>query len=501
MTARKIIKQNLVSKENKLKMWLLENKWKLIFIFTIYQIAILSIGIVNFPYIDDTSRQLHGGTDFAWSYSRWGSEFAAFAVQGSRHLTDMGLVTHILTGIFLSISSLLAVYILTNRKLDWIPLAASTLIGLNPWFLECISFRFDSPYMALSILVSMIPFLWWDRSKKHFFIISMIGIFLMCNTYQASSGIYIVMVLALTFRDILAKQPFSSILKKIILGAVSYVVAMGAYSFEMSLNPSLAARGESFAIPHIMSIPSTIITNISMYQRTIYSQSAKIWLVICLILAILFVLSSVLHSKLNVTKSLLYIILYLILAFVLSYGVFIVFSEPLASVRPRYMHGFGAFVGITLILLNDQLTIKPLNLIAKFVTILFLYYTLSFPFIYASALNYQKDSFERQSILLATELTKVVTPVRNNVFMNTLFIESPILLNSASNYPILTDLVPSNELIYWPNVILFNTYSNLNVNIEPFDFTNFEKSDKQLEATNVYYDIYTTDNQIFIFMK
>lgn len=136
-----------------------ENRYKLFLIFAIYLTAILSIGMVNYPYLDDCLRQITGITGFAESYCRWGSEISSQIIQGSRHLTDMGLTTHIITAITLGFSSIIAVYVLNDKKFSWVSAACSTIIGLNPWFLGCISFRFDSPYMALSVLLSIVPFL------------------------------------------------------------------------------------------------------------------------------------------------------------------------------------------------------------------------------------------------------------------------------------------------------------------------------------------------------
>ncbi len=501
MTTQSVTEHKIVHQTQTFKNWLIENNWKLISIIFIYQMAILSIGIVNFPYIDDVSRQIHGDTSFAWSYSRWGSELASWAVQGSRHLTDMGLTTHILTGLILATSSILAVYILNNKKMDWVPLISSSLIGLNPWFLECISFRFDSPYMALSILFSIFPFLWWKGNKKYFFFLSVIGVFLMCNTYQASSGVYIVMALALFYRDTLTNVPFGQLFKKLFLAGVAFVIAMGAYAIEMKFNPALAERGGIFSTSNIIDLPVTFVKNIYIYGSTIYHQSASIWILFYLIFIILFTVSSIVRSETSILKSFTFALLYLGIAFIFSYGVFLIFTEPLATARPRYMHGFGAFLGISLILMTAKSKNKPINFITKLMALLFMYYMLSFPFTYASMLSYQKDSFERQSTILTTDLKNIVNDDRKNVLVNALFKDSPVVLNSQSNYPILGSLVPSNSAPYWPNFVLFNTYSNLNVNIEPFDFSDFKKTDKKLEITNAYYDIYTKGNKIFVFMK
>ncbi|OEH81927.1 hypothetical protein BCR26_03345 [Enterococcus rivorum] len=481
------------------KSWLLENRNKLILVFVIYQVAILSIGIINYPYIDDVIRQLDGRTDFAWAYSRWGSEIASWLVQGSRHLTDMGLTTHILTGIILSFSSIIVVYVLNGKKLEWMPVTVSILIGINPWFLQCISFRFDSPYMALSILVSFIPFLWWNKNKC-FFIASIVGVFLMCNTYQGSSGLYIIMVLALTFKTLTSNNSFLPSLKKVTLAAIAYVLAMIMYIFVTKLNPEMSTR-DTAAIANIRELPSIIVRNITEYFSTIINQSAKIWIVFLLILLILFLISSIFRSEVSPAKSFIYSLVYLALGSIMSYGVFLISEHSLVTMAPRYGYGLSIFASITLIMLTQKINVRFLDISIKVVASLLFYYILTFSFIYASTLNVQKEAFERQSVILSTDLKNIVNNDRKQVYMNKLFKDSPVLLNSTRNYPILRDLVPKNESLYWPNITLFNTYSGLNVNIQPFDFNNFDSTSKNLETSNYYYDIFSEKNKIYIIVK
>lgn len=478
-----------------------ENKNKIFVLFLIYQSVIVSIGILNYPYIDDSFRQLHGVTDFAWSYSRWGSELLSWGIQGSRHLTDLGLTTNILSAIFLTFASSIVVYVLTDGKLNWLPLLASSLIGLNPWFLECLSFRFDSPYMSLSILASVFPFLWWNKKKPIFFCISILGIFIMCNTYQASSGIYIIMVLTLLFKNLLHHTSILLVIKKTCLSALAFFISMIAYSGEMRLNPHLAERGGNLAIASIHTIPSTIQKNVIMLFNTIHDQSAKIWIVLGFFLLILFILSSLVKSKVPIILGIVYSIAYLFLAFIFSYGVFLIFSDPLASARPRYMHGFGTLIGIILILLCDKTPSRLLNKTSCVLTGLFVYYIISFAFTYSASLGYQKEAFERQSVILTSDIKNFVSDTRKDVFMNQLFKDSPVLQNTEVNYPILKKLIPANTDLYWPNITIFNNYSNLNLNIQYFDATHFNFADKKLELSNAYYDIYSTTNQLYIYMK
>lgn len=274
-----------------------KNKRSILLVFFIYLVINLAIGIVNFPYLDDVGRQLWGYSKFAEGYSRWGSEILAWMIQGSRHLTDLGLVSSILTAIILTISSSIVVYVLNDKKLQIIPMIVSTIVGINPWFLQNISFRFDAPFMTFSILFSVIPFLWWDSKRYFFFWISVIGVFLMCNTYQASSGVYLLLVLALSFKRILENEKWIEILKQIALSALAYIVAMGSYVLEMKFNPELANRGGNVAIASLKDIPAVIFINSKMYLQKIIEQSTRLWILFVIVLLIVFIFVHVITAK------------------------------------------------------------------------------------------------------------------------------------------------------------------------------------------------------------
>ncbi len=84
--------------------------------------------------------------------------FSAF-VQGSRHLTDLGLTTLILTGLT-SLSQAYWLFISSmTKKLAGGSSLVATLIYLNPGSFNVLVSRFDSPYMALSIFLFVSSFL------------------------------------------------------------------------------------------------------------------------------------------------------------------------------------------------------------------------------------------------------------------------------------------------------------------------------------------------------
>ena len=96
-----------------------------------------------------------------------------------------------LMSLFAKNRAFLLISIFTNNNFTLLNCISVLPVGLSPFFLANFSYRYDSPYMAFSLLVCVIPFL-FKEENKHFIISSVISLFFMCISYQASSGIYIV---------------------------------------------------------------------------------------------------------------------------------------------------------------------------------------------------------------------------------------------------------------------------------------------------------------------
>lgn len=119
------------------KMWTYENRKMILLILGIYSLFLVSLGMVQFPYIDDTARQIYGDTNFWRHFSRLASELLSWVFQGSRHLTDQGLTNFLISSLVLSLCSILTLrYFVQNGKVTFVMAMVSTIIGLNPWFLE-----------------------------------------------------------------------------------------------------------------------------------------------------------------------------------------------------------------------------------------------------------------------------------------------------------------------------------------------------------------------------
>lgn len=478
------------------------NKIKVLVIFIINLIVNINIGLVNYPYIDDILRQRQGIANFIAHYARYFSEYASWTFQGNRHLTDMGLTTHILSAIIMSLTACVVLYILnSNKYISWSSTIASIIIGINPWFLEVLSFRFDSPYICLSVLVSVMPYIFLKNDKKLlFFLTSVFAIILMCNSYQASSGIYIITLLSIIFLNLIQGKPFLGEIKSTVIAAMAYTTGMLFYLIQMRFNPQLLERGDHTKISSLNKLVPTMAENLTVFKDTVRNQLANVWLYLIIIALIILILQSINVREKKFLKHLLYTSFYLVMGFIFSYGVYIAVSTTLADDRPRYIYGFGFLLSLVLIIsgiLHISSKIKILRITA--VTLL-VYYLFSFSLTYASTLSYQKNEFENQSILLADDLSDVGTEAVTTVYINKFLKNSVVYENTKINYPILDDLVPNNELLYWPNFLWFNSITHLDINFQPKDTSDLGE-EYQLVLSKKFYDIFKKDDELFIHMK
>ncbi len=278
---------------NNLKGYIKRNKFVLSLILGVYLLVNINISLAEYPYIDDIGRQVLGYTGFSEHYSRYLSEFSARLIQGGTHLTDPGLTTNIISAFILTFASTILLFVLfPSKKVTPVLALASTVIGINPWFLEPLSFRFDNPFMSLSILVSILPFIFWE-SRKLFSICSVVCIYLMCNSYQASSGIYILMTLTLLFLEVVYSGKLN--IKSLVCSILSYVGGMVLYKIQITIKPPIFA--DQGNIPSLLHLPSIMLANAKGYLKNIYLQSTKVWILLFLVILILLVFNIITSSK------------------------------------------------------------------------------------------------------------------------------------------------------------------------------------------------------------
>lgn len=130
-----------------------------------YFAAYLAIIRADFNYADDVGRKLSGY--HGWSdWSRWTTTILSNFIHADWYLSDISPLPQILSCFLMASTSLMLIWLLTGgKKVTVFTWTASLLAGLCPYFLGCISYKYDSVYMALAIWISVFPLLF--REKKY----------------------------------------------------------------------------------------------------------------------------------------------------------------------------------------------------------------------------------------------------------------------------------------------------------------------------------------------
>ena len=206
--------------------------------------------------------------------------------------------------------------------------------------------------MALSVLASVFPLLF---RKKNFILYSIIIILctlLMNMTYQASSGIFIMLILLIFFKNWNNKESFKDNVKFLIVSTVSYL--LGLIIFKVFIMVPIDAYVSNSILPIKELIPGTL-EHLYKYFTLILSDFKKEWIILIGLMLISFIYVFVKDSKQKKYIALPISILALIFIAITCFGLYPVLTSPLFE--PRAMDGFGGFIAlIGVVIANSKKT-------------------------------------------------------------------------------------------------------------------------------------------------
>ena len=421
----------------------------------VYFLGVLTIIRAHFLYQDDIWWSISGIRGW-YDWSRYIVVFLSYFVQPEIRMTYISPLPLLLAILILACSSVLLVYILGKGKITIVRLLASIPMGLSPFFLECLSYNFSSPYMALPIMVSIVPFLFITR-KKAFIFVSVVSLLIMCMTYQAASGIYPMIAAILCFqywnsREKNNKEIFS------FLGMTAITFCFSMLFFRFFLMRPFGIEYASTAAHSVTHLISGTLSNIINYTMTIYQDFSIIWIIGIAIVLFFFIIKSVYKSAQKRIFSFFISILVIILSFMLSFGVFSLLAAPIFS--PRALMGFGVFLAILCVyVVSDYIKI------ASFAVLALNWCLFVFAFSYGNALADQARYAEFRVTILLHDLI-ILYPNENNEdrfikFQNSIEY-TPSVKNIEKHYPIIGRLVPkrlSHDL--WDYTYFLNHFNFL----------------------------------------
>ena len=490
-------KRNIITqafREFKIASWAFfhtQGFWKYFLIaFGLYLLGIFSLIRADVYYIDDLNRSIIGYKEWD-NFSRYISYYLSTFMHMDTILADVSPLTQLVAIAFLSFASLILVWsireiIWKNERSRWeaseepykkrlttLAVIASLPIGLSPYFLEELSFKYDSPYMALSVLFSVMPYVFIHHIRAYI-PVSILASLGMCMTYQASSGIEI--ILTIFFGFLMWNQTNAGLKKTFTFMGVSflnYAIALGIFKVFI-MHPFAHSQAGTSSYP-LSELPSGFISNMQMYLGYLWSDFDWTGVKICFFALMgVFLLSIAYQSKRNKILALLLGAVVLACGIMLSYGVYLVLTEPLQ--RPRAFIGIGVWSAAMAIyvvsawrgwaykqedtrqtnsnaLVSRTLPARYFYVFSAVVVGFFSWSLVVFANAYGNALS-QQDKYQNFRLTILLQDLVNVMPKQKSYKDYTFRIKgwitaSPVLENSSKHNPLMKRLVKITDGKYW----------------------------------------------------
>ena len=469
--------------------------WPFLTLFGILLLALSSVLRANFAYYDDLGRIAQGYR--GWSnFSRYLSSFLSVFLHGDSYLTDISPWPQILALGIMSIAGLLLLKIFTNKeKISLLNLLSVIPLALNPYFLECLSYKYDAPYMAFSVLVSIIPLL-FSKKKTWLYALSIfLCTLMMCATYQASSGIFLFLVLFYALNIWITTGHFKENFLFVVKSFFFYMLSLLVFKAVFMQDSNTYVTNVIFSLNDL--VPG-IIHNFKEYFHLFFTDFKKEWLLLIALIIMKFLIGVLFSTKQNKVKTFFLTLLVFSGSILLMLGVYPLFTAPLFS--PRAMYGIGILLTIIMLfIVNFKKSILGKVFVIS-LTYLFFVFTLT----YGNALYEQKRYTEYRMNLVVNDLNELEVAKTNtlkNVAISGNIGYSPVIQNMPEDYQMLKRLVPltfgGENVWYVANFFYYKDLPNLQEVLIDENFPN----DLLLVKETMFHSIYANDEYIKIVLK
>ncbi len=462
----------------------------------LYIAALLALFRVNYYYFDDQWRALLGVRGWM-DWSRYMTTALSFFVQPTPKLTDMSPLPQLLAVGLMSLAGLVVIYTLTGRKeIRWPFLLAALPMGLSPWFLGCFSYKFDAPYMALSVLVSVLPFVWWEKDEKNFYISSFLCLLAMITSYQAAAGIFVISALFHASFSWLRGEKEKTILLWLIRGALIYAAAL--LIFKVFLMRPPIENYFSLELVSLAELPRVFLQNAEDYLQTVWKDLNWVMKGTAAVVLLFWLLHVGRATKRNRLLTLLAALVFLFATAVLSYGPYLLFDKLFPY--PRGLLGMGVWFSFILISLLSTTDGKgPV----KWLALLAAWQLMAGATAYGNALADQKRYADFRVRLVVQDLNTLHLTADAAVQYHIAgdIGHAPLVRNAENEYPAVKRLiVPTfSEGDIW-TTFYFYFYHDLALHAEKEGNANVY-ADLPVVLENQYHKIQTDGKDVLILLK
>lgn len=378
-----------------------------IILFTIYILALMPLFRANYNYIDDLGRTF-AGYRFD-GFGRYGSDMLSIGLWASRYLTDISPFPQILAAFIMALAGTMLIFIIRrelpndDRKFHVRDIVATIPLALFPYFLECLCYKYDAPFMALSVFISIFPVLFKNKKEWKYVLVSCLSMLLMRTTYQASSGIYPMLVLLVFSLIVLQKKKGS--VKFLVLSIASYIGTLLVYKLFLVPKINTYVSNEIFSMNSLL---PGVAKNFVSYLSLIKSDFSYKWLAIIVVALALSVIGLIHISNRKLYQSIIIVIVTHVAMFLLCFGMYPALSKPLFS--PRGMLGFGVWVTIIFVAACEcfKWYFVP-SIVCLVASYSFFVFALSF----GNVLKYEKNYIAFREYMIISDINEIETNNKN----------------------------------------------------------------------------------------
>lgn len=463
----------------------------MMFTFLFYFIGIFAILRANVLYVDDMGRTLEnyfGWTSVGRPLADILSEFCFFFP------TDISPVTQLLGILILAYSSVIVVSIFSCR-ITYSRLFASTLIGLSPYYLENLSYKYDSLYMSLAICLALLP-LYINRKKIgdiHKIVFSSLCLTGTLCLYQSALGVYTAGILLYFLYVInMSKKSVINILKRCKNYLMPLFISLILYKIILlSINLSQYAKDLSETVS-IFQMPHVIANNIANYIRILFHDwQNKIGILACCIILLFLINMLILMVTKKTNKTKLFVsIISVFFLLVISYGPSIVLQT--ISWNPRTFIGIGVVMACLMVINSNFKATKFVNTI---VSALLVFYIISFSSSYGNLLYLQKKQEDTILNFVLYDLKSLSKPKTTvPLYIRGRLPYTPYLNNISVKYPLMQRLIPIHmQNSWWWGFVQLRSYG---VHVENTYTSNIKHHLNKIE--NPYYILSHDEKSIIL---
>ena len=464
-----------------------------VLLFVVSLIGFYALLRANVSYIDDIRHNVSTHYEWGNNYGRWGTVFANLIIQMGYTLGDRSPINQIIAISSLVISAIILSIVMTNlfhkEKITTLSICASSIVVFNPYFLQCLSYKYDSVGMGISVLLAIFPFLALG-DRKFFLWLSAISLFFMCIFYQGSSGFYIIMVIFAGFigYNLDKKKKLKDIIIFYVESAIAFIGAMVA--FYILVLP--LAFNDPYAGHTTISLGMNLIYNLEVYLRCILYDFNFVWKLLTGFVVITSLVTMMIKTERSRAITFIYFMLVLIVATCFSYGAYLFLSDEGFADRARYLYCF-----VIMLAIIANISVMSEKVILNLPACLLAWSFFSYASAYGNALAYDRDytNFMEKQVLGDVneffsseeypELQVVFSGDTNNLLpVEYLIDEYPITERMITGF-LHYDGVPISSFWAVRHFIYYdNTLSPAETNYEP------NPEDGKLIVSKRYYDLY-----------